>query len=130
MDPDEDGGDEEGDTQDDGPNQRGASPASPSESYGLAASNSGAGLGDVAGGVVGILGGGGLGSTSAGAGTTQAHPGTPGTAGTLASVMVTPAQRAIILVISSLLEGLLLVVVARNYIRWRVAAPVETTDLP
>ncbi len=103
-----------------------------SESYGLAASNSGAGLGDVAGGVVGILGGGGLGSTSAGAGTTQAHPGTPGTAGALASVMVTPAQRAIILVISSLLEGLLLVVVARNYIRSRrrVAAPVETTDLP
>jgi hypothetical protein len=46
--------------------------------------------------------------------------------------MVTPAQRAIILVISSLLEGLLLVVVARNYIRSRrrVAAPVETTDLP
>ena len=72
------------------------------------------------------------GSTSAGAGTTQAHPGTPGTAGTLASVMVTPAQQAIILVISSALESLLLVVVARNYIRSRrrVAAPVETTDLP
>ena len=45
---------------------------------------------------------------------------------------VTPAQRAIVLIVSSLLEGLLLVGVARNYLRGRrrIGAPAETTDLP
>ena len=60
------------------------------------------------------------------------HTGAPGQPDTLAAVAVTPVQRAIVLVISSLLEGLLLVGVARNYLRGRrrLGAPVETTDLP
>ncbi len=105
------------------------------EAYGLAASSSasGVGLGQVATGVAGVLGGGigGLGSSSA-AGATQSHPGSAGQPATLAAVAVTPAQRAIVLVVSSLLEGLLLVGVARNYLRGRrrIAAPMETTDLP
>jgi hypothetical protein len=104
-----------------------------SESYGLLPSTSGVGLGDVAGGVAGILGGG-LGAfnpATTGAVPT-AHPGTSGQAATLASIAVTPFQRGVILAVSSLLEGLLLVVIARNYIRSRrrITAPVETTDLP
>jgi hypothetical protein len=106
------------------------------EAYGLAASStsSGVGLGQVASGVVGVLGGGigGLGSSSGNAGATQSHPGSAGQSATLAAVAVTPAQRAIVLVISSLLEGLLLVGVARNYLRGRrrIGAPAVTTDLP
>ena len=107
------------------------------EAYGLAASStssSGVGLGQVASGVVGVLGGGigGLGSSSGSTGATQTHPGTAGQPDTLGAVAVTPAQRAIVLAISSVLEGLLLAGVARNYLRGRrrIAAPVETTDLP
>ncbi len=106
------------------------------EAYGLAAAATATpsvGLGQVATGVVGVLGGGlgGLGS-SANTGATHVHPGAPGQPDTLAALAVTPIQRAIVLVISSLLEGLLLVGVARNYLRGRrrIAAPLETTDLP
>ncbi len=102
------------------------------EAYGLPSSSStpGVGLGQVASGVAGVLGGGigGLGSHGA----TQAHPGSAGQPGTLAAVAVTPLQRAIVLVISSMLEALLLAGVARNYLRGRrrIAAPAATTDLP
>jgi len=105
------------------------------EAYGLAASSTSpsVGLGQVATGVVGVLGGGigGLGSPAS-AGSNQSHPGTAGQPDTLAAVAVTPAQRAIVLIVSSLLEGLLLIGVARNYLRGRrrVGAPAETTDLP
>jgi hypothetical protein len=106
------------------------------EAYGLAASTTtpSVGLGQVASGVAGVLGGGigGLGSSPATSGATHVHPGIGGQPDTLAAVAVTPVQRAIVLVISSLLEGLLLVGVARNYLRGRrrIGAPVETTDLP
>jgi hypothetical protein len=107
------------------------------EAYGLAASapaSSGFGVGAVAGGVAGILGAG-LGAFSSppsNAGATHTHPGTAGQPDTLASVVVTPVQRGIILAVSSLLEALLLAGVARNYLRSRrrIAAPAETTDLP
>ncbi len=106
------------------------------EAYGLAASTDtpSAGLGQVATGVAGVLGGGlgGLGSSGSSAGTSQTHAGSAGQPDTLASIAVTPVQRAIVLVISSLLEALLLVGVARNYVRGRrrIAAPLDTTDLP
>ena len=108
-----------------------------SESYALPASTAGGlGLGDVIGAVTGILGGGVGAYNSPSSGTAgspaQNHPGSGGLPDTLAAVAVTPAQRGLILAISSLLEGLLLAVVVRNYLRSRrrVAAPAETTDLP
>lgn len=107
-----------------------------SEAYGLPASSGGIGLGDVIGGVTGILGGGIGAFTSPSSGTpgspAESHPGSGGLPDTLAAIAVTPAQRALILAISSLLEGLLLAVVVRNYLRSRrrVVAPAETTDLP
>jgi hypothetical protein len=107
-----------------------------SEAYGLPAGSNTVGVGDVIGGVTGILGGG-VGAFSAPSSGSlgspaQARAGSAGLPDTLAAVAVTPVQRALILAISSLLEGLVLAMVARNYLRSRrrVAAPAETTDLP
>jgi hypothetical protein len=107
-----------------------------SEAYGLPAASNSVGLGDVIGGVTGILGGGVGAFSSPSSGSlgspAQAHAGSGGLPDTLAAVAVTPMQRGLILAISSLLEGLLLAMVVRNFLRARrrVTAPAETTDLP
>ena len=109
------------------------------EAYGLAASPvtaPAAGPGSASTGVAGALGSalgslGRLGSPGF-AGVTHLHAGRPGSPASLASIAVTPVQRAIVLVVSSLLELFLLAGVIRNYLRGRrhVTAPVVTTDVP
>lgn len=110
-----------------------------SEAYALPASSgatapSSPSLGDLAGSFAGIVGGGlgGINSTTGTAALTQRHPGSPAVPSTLAAITVPPAQRTLVLGVASLLEAMLLIGVARNYLRSRqlIAVPLETTDLP
>ena len=105
-----------------------------SEAYGLPAQSlsSTSGLGGLVGGFAGIVGGS-LGNVTPATGphttTSGGHGGQPST---LASILVTPGERALVLGLASILELLLLAGVGRNWWRGRrhVLAPMETTDLP
>ncbi|MHB8717334.1 MAG: hypothetical protein ACYDAC_00360 [Candidatus Dormibacteria bacterium] len=107
-----------------------------SEAYGLPAvplaSSSPSSLGSLASGFASIVGGS-LGSvTPATAPEATTTPGSAAQPSTLASIMVTPGERGLILGLASVLELLLLGGVARNWLAGRrgVLAPAETTDLP
>ena len=107
-----------------------------SEAYGLpaqpVAGGGSSGFAGLASGFASIVGGS-LGSVTP---ATPPHSTTSGGSAaqpsTLASVLVTPGERSLILGLASVLELLLLAGVARSWLRGRrrVLAPLETTDLP